>query len=1186
MKMFGVDITRFIQISTLAILPFNAYSQADLLINEFCASNVSIVQSPEFENYSDWIEIYNRSNSAINLDGYFITDNLTIPTKYKIPSGISIEAHDYILLWADGNNAGVHLNFKLSKGGEEIGLFSPGTVLIDSIVFGPQQDDISYGRVPEDETKWEFFEPATPGEQNNISNTKNISPAPLFSSEGGFYTNSFSLTFLNADQAEIYYTLDGTIPDKNATAYSAPISIDSTMAVRATSFAEGKMQSAIITNTYFINETVNLPIISLVTDPANFFDNEIGIYVTGTNGTGGYCDNMIRNLKQDWERPVNIEFYETNGEQGFNQGAGIKIFGGCSRHRFPQKSLALYARTIYGAGSFKHQVFPEKEIKKFESFVLRSSADDQVRTFFRDALAQQVLVEDMDVDYQAYRPAAVYLNGQYWGIHNIREKINEHYIAENFDIDPGEVNILEGSGSVAFGSNAGYTDMVNDANNNDLSIQKNYDEVAVQMDINQYMDYQIGHIYLTERDWPGNNIKFWRANSIPNTKWRWINFDLDQTFLAYWVAEDMITKTTTTSGPGWPNPEWSTRLFRNLLDNEGFKNEFIQRYAFHMSTTFNPERLIGIIDGMQAHLEPEMPRHIERWGGKFDPDFAESWNPLPTFSSVEQWKENIDEMRIFAMERPAYTIQNFTNFFGLTGMAEIHVNINTSDAGLLLVNHRYFKDNYNGEYFNNIPVKLNTIPYLGYTFSHWERETDITESAEIIGKGAEWKYLDTGEDLVTSWLQNSFDDSGWQTGLAQLGYGDGDEATVIDFGPDDRNKYITSYFRKAFEIEDTTNYISYSVSVLVDDGAVLYINGNEVCRVNMPTGEIDYLTLAEDFSRDENAFSFFNVPRDYLVLGNNVIQVEVHQSSAESSDVSFDCSLSGTYKAGIERETYYTPELELSFNANTILNAFFTEDTNQIKNPVVISEINYNSSADHDSEDWVEIYNNSGKAFDMTGWKFQDGTDQTFHFPNDYLFLQDEYLVICKNAKKFKENYPDIHNVIGDFDFGLNQNGELISLLNQEGKIVEQVHYKNTNPWPTGATGTGMTIELENITTDNNDGGNWVATNLYGTPGRAYEIVTDIEKFDMPVEYALEQNYPNPFSSATTIPFVLSDNNLVTLSVYDIAGRKIAGLVNEYREAGKYEIPFNPENLESGLYYYRLTVGNQFVETKKMLLLK
>jgi hypothetical protein len=348
-----------------------------------------------------------------------------------------------------------------------------------------------------------------------------VSSSPLFSKHGGFYTGSQSVELTSISQgAEIRFTTDGKEPDSLSALYTGPITITNSTALRARIFETGKEPGEIITQTFFIDEEINLPVISIATDPDNFFDNQKGIYITGTNGTRGACDPTIRNLNQDWERPVNIELYEKDGTQGINQQAGIKIYGGCSRTRFPEKSLALYARNEYGKGSFDYQLFPDKNIYKFESFVLRSSADDQVSTFMRDALAQYVSIGDMDLDIQAYRPAVVFLNGEYWGIHDIREKISENYFRSNYNIDENTINILEGNGYASYGSSSGYTDLMNFIADNNLANRVNYNFVQSQMDIDEFINYEILHIYLAERDWPGNNIKFWNSGVRGHEKWR------------------------------------------------------------------------------------------------------------------------------------------------------------------------------------------------------------------------------------------------------------------------------------------------------------------------------------------------------------------------------------------------------------------------------------------------------------------------------------------------------------------------------------------------------------------------------------------------------------------------------------------------------------------------------------------
>jgi len=1076
-------------LSVPVLLTFGATTwgqSPQIRINEVLASNQTLNNDPQFGEFSDWIELYNSTYGVVNLSGYYVTDDPDEPLKWRIPDGTLIPGGGFLLLWADGRNTGLHTSFRLDKEGEQLRLYTPEGVLVDTLSFGTQQDEMSYGRLGNDPSQCTFFSPPSPGAMNNPQNSVSVTPQPIPSIPGGFYQGTQVLRFGNAGQIDIYYTLDGAPPDDSASRYYAPITLTATTPVRAIGYKRGSAPSGVVTHTYFINEPTHLPVVSIVTDPDNFFSNERGIYVTGTNGIDGYCDSTISNVKQDWERPVNIEFYETDGSLGFNQPAGVKIHGGCSRHRYPQRSLALFARKEYGKGSFQYQLFPDKDIDRFESFVLRNSGDDQVFTMFRDALSQMVLVEYMDVDVQDYRPVVLFINGRYWGIHNLREKINEHYVAENFGVDPDEVNLLGGNGVVLLGTDAGYAAMVNYANTHNMADPKYYEVVKAQMDIDQYIDYQIGHIHLAEGDWPGNNIKYWRTDAGSHTRWRWINYDMDYCFKVERAQENMIDVATTALGTGWPNPDWSTRLLRNLLKNEGFHNEFIQRYAYHLNTTFDPERLLGIIDQFQGRLAPEIPRHITRWGGRRDPDAQETWM-RPTFNSVAAWEQNVDEMRDFAVRRPAAVTGHLLAHFGLSGTSQIGLALDVPESAVLQINGKRVSDGFAGTYFNDIPIVVRATPTLGYTFSHWQVQSAGASSTSLVSRGSVWRYSDTGMNLGTAWQQVAYNDVAWPSGLAQLGYGDGDEATVVGYGPDAANKHATTYFRKSFNLTDATQFLSLSISLLVDDGAVADLNGREIARVNMPSGRIDYTTLASGGISDENAFTEFQISPTYLKSGINILAIEVHQADTGSSDISFDCSLSGQTSAAAQTKRIDAAEIKITLSDDIRLIAFLDADTTPVVNPIVITEINYKSAPEADSEDWVELYNRTDTAIDLTGWRFADGVGHTYAFAPDTVLWPQSYLVLCRDKIKFKTIHPDVRNRLGNLTFGLSPEGESLRLLNAQNRIVDQVDYTSVAPWPRTAGGTGYTIELTDISSDNNRGQNWRAMTLLGTPGTGHK---------------------------------------------------------------------------------------------------
>lgn len=1161
-------------------------SQAqNVVINEILASNSQGLVTV-FGEHSDWIELYNPGCSNANLTGYFLTDENDSLTKWKFPANTFLNAGTYLLVYADGQNTGLHTNFKLSKSGEFISLVNPDSTIADSLTFGKQSDDISFGRILSQPENWGYFPIPTPGKINSSSSSSGLLPDPVFSIQGGFFTGTQQLTLSIDADADIYYTLDGTEPTPATNKYTTPLSLTKTTAVRAIAIKAGFISGPVLTNTFFINETTTLPVISLVTNPANLFDDKIGIYVTGTNGIAGACDQTPRNLNQDWERPVNVELYESTGEQGLNQEAGIKIFGGCSRTRYPQKSFALFARNNYGKGSFDYPIFPDRSFKKYESFLLRSSSDDQVFTFFRDALSHSVLPEFMDAEIQAYRPALVFINGVYWGIHNLREKIDEHYFSNHFGVNPDEVNILEGQGWATVGSATSYSAMVTYTDQKNMALKANYDYIKTQMDVDQYIDYMTGHIYLAERDWPGNNIKFWKANSGEFAKLRWINFDMDQCFTLIWLNEDMIAKTTQINGPGWPNPDWSTKLFRNLLKNPDFKNEFIQRYAWHTNVTFNPERLISFIDRFSSRLSPEIPRHIQKWGGKIDPDSKEGW-PKPTFNSIEEWQSHVGNMRTFATERATNSNAHIVQKFGLSGASKLTVKSEKEGSGAFQVVNKSVPNGFTGTFFNDIPLKISVVPFHGNTFSHWGISATETQKQDFISSGSTWHYYDKNGLPNVAWMSSGFDESGWASGTSQFGNGEGDESTVISFGPNSQSKYMTAYFRTKFTLEPDATLKTVSLDLIADDGAVIYLNGNEILRVNMPTGPITFSTPALGFSGVENEFVTFSIPAEKFIEGTNVIAAEIHQSGETSSDLSFDLKLSGYLSGGKNETTVYSPELTIVPGGDQTLTAYFSEDSTETELPVVLNEINYQSATDFNTEDWVEIHNSGLNAISLDGWTFSDFTDSTgFIFPEGLVLEPKGFLILCKDTLKFDRLHPTISNRIGNFDFGLSSAGETLFLKDGSGNLVDEVFFGTTSPWPQIGS-TGFTLELINPLNDNNLPSAWISSKAEsGTPGFTNSQCFPVSVNDRENQlFSLFQNYPNPFNPSTTISYSLPVQGFTELSVYSVIGQKIITLVEEKQEQGLHSVNWNAAGLASGVYLIRLKSGS-LVKMNRMILLK
>ena len=542
-----------------------------------------------------------------------------------------------------------------------------------------------------------------------------------FSRPAGFYPELFFLELeSDAPAAVIHYTLDGSEPTTRAPVYTAPLPLTRSVVVRARSFTADQASSPLVTNTYFIGQRHSLAVVSLATDPANLWDGQTGIYVLGDEYSEKY-PFAGANIWQEWEIPVHCEFFEPEGSRGFNMDLGMRIQGASSRI-YSQKSLALFARKKYSQGKIAYRLFPAYPIDEFEAIVLRNSGSDWGVSMIRDALTA-ALVQEMGVKAQAYRPAVVFINGEYWGIHNIREKINEHFIADHFGVDAETIEFLEEAGTPIQGDSTHYRDMIQFVETNDLRLEEHFAQVEAAMDVENFMDYYAIQIYIGNNDWPGKNIKFWRQ-STPAGKWRWLLFDTDFGFarfnqtphnmLAYVARPDSASRS-----PG-RNPLWSTLLFRRLLENQGFKERFAGRLADFMNVAFRSDRAIAAIRSMRRVLEAEMPAHYERWAR---PDFAPG---LPEHlrhqgSLVERWEQNVQVVVNFASQRGNHIIRHVQEVLGAGEAIGLNLEVAPPGVGSIRVNRRFAVDApWRGRYFAGLPIQLQAVSKGNFNFDGWE----------------------------------------------------------------------------------------------------------------------------------------------------------------------------------------------------------------------------------------------------------------------------------------------------------------------------------------------------------------------------------------------------------------------------------------------------------------------------------
>jgi hypothetical protein len=700
---------------------------SQILINEFLASNINGLIDIESGEFSDWIELYNSADTTFELTDCFLTDDPNNSMLWQFPTGTRINANSYLLVWLDDKNYGFHTNFKLDSDGEQIILFSSNLSIIDSVTFGKQRDDVSYGRSLNDKNVWLFYSENTPGKENkSLGIKKNKRSAdPLFSHPDGFYQSSFNLDFSLEDSTEIYYTTDGSIPYLSlAIKYDSPIFVDSTTVIRAISVEKGLLPSEIITKTFFINDQSDLPVISITTDPKNLWDDKIGIYAVGTNGLSYW--NVKANYWQDWERPINIAYYEANKVKGFELNAGLAVSG--ARRNMMQKSLRIETNGKYGQKSIDYKIFDDKEIRTFSSLILRNGGyPDFQSTLLRDGFMHQLVGQEMNLEYQSNKPSILYVNGNYWGIYNIREKQNEEYLKFNSGIDPEYVDIIENDTIVIAGDYTHYQNLVDFINRNNLADNQNYELVKQSIDIDNFMNYQIAQIYFANVDWPGNNIKYWRPRT-DDGKWRWILFDVDAGF-GLWGNYDFnsILLATAENSKEWNNPPWSTFLLRNLLKNKDFEEEFIQKSAAYLSYTFRPEEVVSKINSAQEKIELEFQKHINRWALQCDPDIPENKDGC-LFTDINEWYSNVEIMRQFAYKRPQFIRQHLMDYFSLADTIKLYLNSNNNAAGNVYINGVRSSYENNATLFIGKKIAIEAIPKSGFRFVGWEGSFESRES--------------------------------------------------------------------------------------------------------------------------------------------------------------------------------------------------------------------------------------------------------------------------------------------------------------------------------------------------------------------------------------------------------------------------------------------------------------------------
>ncbi len=584
-----------------------APSQATILINE-------ILTATEEENSQgntlEWIELFNSGDQQINLNGYTITDDVNEPEKWAFPS-VSISPREYLLLYATGEDRNspnnLHVNFQLQREGEAVVLFRADGMVEDFIQYPTQRREVSYGRSPNDSETWLFYESPTPGEENKSDGALGIAAKPEFSEEAGIKTNPFELTLIGTNgESSIRYTLDGSEPARSSRLYDGSISINETTVIRARTFRDDYLPSDAATHTYLYQDEHPLPVMMISTHPDNLFDRRIGIYANATSHG------------REWERPASFEYFLKDGSRLFGVDAGLRIHGGASRKRSDKKSFRLYFRDEYGPRMLNAKILPDTEVRTFDKLVLRAGYNDswshwdfderRVAVYFSDEMARQVH-QDMGSVVANGTFAELYLNGEFWGLYNIVERIDEDFMASYYEYGEELWDVVSDD-EIKDGKGQAWNNLKSFVSRSNFRDPDVYKEFQTMVDLEQMTSYYILNIYVQNHDWPHHN---WYAGRprVPEGQWRFCAWDTEDSF-GSGASRGSYNKNTFNRAQD-PGTGFLGQMFNKMLRNDEYQQYFLQELNHHFANALSKENLNQRLEENAAKIRDVMNREAGRW---------------------------------------------------------------------------------------------------------------------------------------------------------------------------------------------------------------------------------------------------------------------------------------------------------------------------------------------------------------------------------------------------------------------------------------------------------------------------------------------------------------------------------------------------------------------------------------------
>ena len=1033
-----------------------------------------------------------------------------------------------------GVSEALSTNFSIATMGETIYMFDPAGTMVDSLYVPLMQPDMSAGKFTDGVNPSRIFLSPTPNQSNDFStNYAGFEIAPTIVTAGGMFTSQQLVTVQNnsATGGVVRFSTNGQDPVVTSPLYTGPLALSSNAVVKVRCFSSNPevLPSTMDAETFFFAVDHTLPVISLSTDPTNLY------------GASGIFDNY----DTDWRKPCMIEYFDAEGVKQFETRASVKPDGGAGGSRSnPQHSVTVEpGNSLYGSGnSVEYPLIPEKGfIQEYDAFYLRNGSNMWNNYPQKDATFMRMMRKS-HVNSQAYSPVVVYLNGEYFGVYELREKANKHYFESNYGNDPDYLDLLSvsyfyGAGVLRTvqGSDTGFYNMRNFVSTYDPAAPDYFEKCHQKIDLYSFADYMAGENWFANVDWIYNNMKIFRTRTTDN-KWR---FNLQDMELGLGGWTDFSTNIFDYFRyNNQPNPYWE--IYNGLMQNTKFKNYFINRYADLMNSTFQHDTYAPIVDEMYEQLIPEMPQQFERWTG----------DPVGGMATYDGTHANL----LYQFDNRNGVVRNqIISEFGLQEQVYVKVDVEPSGAGYIKISTLTPEDlPWTGIYFDGVPVKITAVANPGFTFTGWDPNgiiptgnlTDLSVEYNI-PNDATFRALFNGAsaptELTISEIHYNPDasvDGGNWIELHNFGTAD---IPLTGWSVKSKNFYDKYEFKDGTTLpsggylvvcQDTNLFKTQYPNVTNFTGATGFSWSNKKDSIQI-YGQYEQLVLSTVY-RDEAPF-----PRCADGYGRTL--ENSHTSTAVLDSATWFCGCIGG-SPGVA----YSPCDE----------------------PVAFTEINYNPiAASYSAGDWIEIKNNTSAAIDLTGYVFKDSkNDHVYDFPSMTL-APNAYYVISNDLLLFGNRHPEVQNVTGPFVFSLGGT-DALRLYDANGILIGSVIYDQVAPWPTSPSVEDYTLEYADsgYYINPNAGTSWFAECLGGSPGRAFTSCDEIPFNGTTVLY------PNPTNSIINVVFDNANNSTgkTILQVFDTRGRVVYDLTASSSDP-VVEVQIDATQLGNGMYYLRIT---------------